>query len=382
MPIAFSLFIRLGVVPLLLLVSHHADLGQALDDVPPSGAVVPTAAMSLARYAHTATTLADGRVLVLGGLTSEVQAAHSAEMYDPVAGRFRSLPRMITVRHSHTATRLPDGKVLIAGGYTEGSAEGSATVANAELFDPATNTFTPTGPLQSARAGHVAVLLKNGKVLIAGGVGPEWRFLSSAELYDPATGRFAPVGDMTVARESHAAVRLQDGRVLIVGGHRGRRADITLYASAEVFDPADQRFRRVGDMQTRRHKHDAVLLADGRVLVTGGSDERDDRGAYRSTEVFDPASGTFSPGSPLVRPRYKHIGSSVLLPTGAVLLAGGAAEAEVFDPRSGKSAVVASATQLSGQFSAVAMTHAGQVLITGGYGSGQGPQSSAWVYRP
>jgi Galactose oxidase, central domain/Kelch motif len=377
-PIAFSLSIRLVVVPLLLLVSHHADRGHGLDDAPPSGAVVPTAAMRLARYAHTATTLADGRVLVLGGFTSEVQAAHSAEAYDPVAGRFRSLPRMITVRHSHTATRLPDGKVLIAGGY----AEGSATVAKAELFDPATNTFTPTAPLQSARAGHVAVLLKNGKVLIAGGVGPEWRFLSSAELYDPATGRFAPVGDMTVARESHAAVRLQDGRVLIVGGHRGRRADITLYASAEVFDPADHRFRRVGEMQTRRHKHDAVLLADGRVLVTGGSDERDDRGAYRSTEVFDPARGTFSPGSPLAFPRYKHNGSSVLLPTGTVLLAGGAAEAEVFDPRSGRTAAVAGATQLSGQFSAVAMTHAGQVLITGGYGNGQGPQSSAWVYRP
>ncbi len=378
MPIAFVSSVRFVFAPFLLLVSTHGERRNSLANVPIAGTVVPTAAMSLARYAHTATTLADGRVLVLGGFTSEAQAAHSAEVYDPAAGRFRALPRMITVRHSHTATVLPDGKVLIAGGY----ATGSTTVANAELFDPRTSTFVSTGPLRAARAGHVAVLLTNGKVLIAGGVGPEWRFLSSAELYDPTTGRFTPISDMTVARESHAAVRLQDGRVLIVGGHRGRRADIILYASAEVFDPADNRFRRVGDMQERRHKHDAVLLADGRVLVTGGSDERDDQGAYRSTEVFDPARGTFSAAPPLARPRYKHNGSAVLLPTGAVLIAGGANEAEVYDPRAGTTTVVPGATRLTGQFSAVAMTRSGQVLITGGYGSGQGPQASAWVYRP
>jgi hypothetical protein len=377
-PIALLSSVRLFLLPLLLLVSNPDEIRNSPEDTPTAGVVVPTAAMSLARYAHTATPLADGRVLVLGGFTSEAQAAHSAEAYDPVAGRFRALPRMVTVRHSHTATVLPDGKVLIAGGY----AAGSTTVANAELFDPARNTFTATGSLRAARAGHVAVLLKNGKVLIAGGVGPEWSFLSSAELYDPATGRFVAISDMTVARESHAAVRLQDGRVLIVGGHRGRRADIILYASAEVFDPSDNRFHRVGDMQTRRHKHDAVLLADGRVLVTGGSDERDNQGAYRSTEVFDPARGTFSAGSLLARPRYKHNGSSVLLPTGRVLIAGGAGEAEVLDPRTGATSVVPGATQLSGQFSAVAMTRSGQVLITGGYGSGQGPQSAAWVYRP
>lgn len=378
MPIACLSSFRLVLAPLLLLVPNHGEIRTSFADVPMAGAIVSTSAMSLARYAHTATTLADGRVLVLGGFTSEVQAAQSAEAYDPVAGRFRALPRMVTVRHSHTATVLPDGKVLIAGGY----AAGSTTVASAELFDPATNTFTATGSLQSARAGHVAVLLKNGKVLIAGGVGPEWSFLSSAELYDPATGRFTAVSDMTVARESHAAVRLQDGRVLIVGGHRDRRADIILYASAEVFDPEDNRFRRVGDMLTRRHKHDAVLLADGRVLVIGGSDERDTQGLYRSTEIFDPARGTFSEGSLLARPRYKHNGSSVLLPTGKVLIAGGAGEAEVLDPRTGTTSVVPGATQLSGQFSAVAMTRSGQVLITGGYGRAQGPQSLAWVYRP
>ena len=226
------------------------------------GSLVPATAMSAARAAHTATALRDGRVLVAGGV-AEKGSARGAEVYESAAGRFSPLPPMITARHSHTATLLPDGKVLIAGGY----GEGTTTLATAEIFDPATNSFAPTGSLQGARAGHTAVLLENGKVLIVGGLGPGWNFLSSAELFEPATGRFSPTGSMTVARESHVAVRLLDGRVLIVGGHRGRGADITLHASAETYDPASGVFSRVGDMRIRRHKHDAVLIPDGRSVL-------------------------------------------------------------------------------------------------------------------
>lgn len=351
---------------------------------PPKGTVylapnvTQTADMSIARMAHTATTLHDGRVLVLGGFTNDSEAAKSAESYDPMTGHFASLPRMVTVRQSHTATLLPSGKVLIVGGY----GTGTATLASAELFDPTTNTFVPTGSMHGARAGHVAVLLANGRVLIAGGVGPEWSFLSSAELFDPATGRFSPTSAMTVARESHAGVPLRDGRVLIVGGHRGRRADITLYASAEAYDPTTGVFTRVGDMHTRRHKHDGIPLRDGRVLITGGSDERDSRGLYDSSELFDPRTGTFSPGPKMKRPRYKHNGSSVLLPNGNVLLAGGDSQAEIFNPNSQTFSLVSGDAHLAGQFSAVAPLNAGRVLITGGYGLDRGPQGSAWIYRP
>jgi hypothetical protein len=343
-----------------------------------SGSVQPTADMHAARMAHTATTLQDGRVLIVGGFTSEASAAFGAEFYDPVEGRFTPSSRMITLRHSHSATMLANGKVLIVGGY----ASGNAVVNSAELFDPSTNTFSPTGSLVASRAGHIAVLLASGKVLIAGGVGPDWEFLSGAELFDPATGRFSPTGSMTVARESHAAVRLQDGRVLIAGGHRGRRREITLYASAEVYDPRTGRFTRVADMRVRRHKHDAVLLRDGRVLITGGADERDSQGVYNSTELFDPASGIFVTGPDLLKPRYKHNGSSVLLPRGDVLLAGGSSYAERFDPRSGTFAIVSGVAPLAGQFSAVAPLSAGRVLITGGYGSDRGPQAAAWIYQP
>ncbi len=226
------------------------------------------------------------------------------------------------------------------------------------------------------------MLLADGKVLIAGGVGPGWTFLSSAELYAPATGRFTPTGTMTVARESHAAVRLQDGRVLIVGGHQGRRTAITLYTSAEAYEPASGTFRQVGEMLVRRHKHDAVLLRDGRVLITGGADERDNEGVYRTTELFEPRTGAFTAGPELKRPRYKHHGTGLLLPNGLVLLAGGAPEAETYDPSSRAFTIVAGDARMAGQFSAVAPLKGGGALVTGGYGNGSGPRASAWVYRP
>lgn len=345
---------------------------------PPQARLESVGPMSVARAAHTATTLADGRVLIAGGFTNETNAAQGAEAFDAMTSRFSPLPRMRTLRHSHTATLLANGKVLIVGGYSGGA----ATTTAVELFDPSTNTFAPTGSLVSSRAGHVAVLLANGKVLIAGGVGPEWSFLSSAELYDPATGTFSPTGGMLVERESHVAVRLKDGRVLIAGGHRGRRADITLHASAETYDVATGTFRRVGDLRVRRHKHDAVLLDDGRVMVTGGTDERDSEGVYHSTELFDAKSGTFVSGPTMKRPRYKHNGTGTMLPSGVVLLAGGAPQAETYHPVDNSFAVVDGEPRMAGQFSATALLSGGRVLVTGGYGNGTGPRASAWVYRP
>ncbi|HQW67091.1 MAG TPA: kelch repeat-containing protein [Gemmatimonadales bacterium] len=365
----------------LLAMQHRLPIlaGLVLALLPPTSAteIVPLTAMRVARMAHTATTLADNRVLVAGGFTDPRHASAGAELFDARSARFVSLPSMVMLRHSHTATRLPDGKVLLVGGF----AAGNSVTPSAELFDPVAQRFTPTGSMAAARAGHVAVLLANGKVLIAGGVGPNWSFLKSAELYDPASGRFTPTGDMTVARESHVAVGLQDGTVLVAGGHRDRRASITIYASAERYDVVTGRFRPVGEMTTRRHKHDGVLLADGRVLITGGSDERDDKGIYDSSELFDPRLGTFSAGPRLRQPRYKHAGSSILLPSGEVLIAGGAPQAERLNPARGESVAVRGSGSLSGQFSAVAALGDGRVLITGGYGLDRGPQPTAWQYR-
>ncbi|HEY7643011.1 MAG TPA: kelch repeat-containing protein [Steroidobacteraceae bacterium] len=341
------------------------------------GSLVAAPAMSAGRIAHSATTLRDGRVLVAGGFL-EQGSPRGAEIFDPDAGRFLPLPPMLTTRHSHTATLLPNGQVLIAGGY----GAGTKTLATAEIFDPHSNSFVATGSLAAARAGHVAALLSNGKVLIAGGVGPDWHFLSSAELYDPGTGKFVPTGDMTVARESHVAVRLLDGRVLVVGGHRDRAEAIKLYASAETYDSNTGAFTRVGDMIVRRHKHDAVLLLDGRVLITGGSDERDDRGVYSSSELFDPNTGTFSAGPQMNLGRYKHAGTSLLLPNGAVLICGGAPRAEIYDPRVNAFVLVGGSARVAGQFAAVAAVKGGGALVTGGYGNPAVGRSAAWLYRP
>ena len=343
--------------------------------ITPSGLTLSSAPdMRAGRASHSATTLLDGRVLIAGGFITKGSPI-GAELFDPQRGQYQALPPMVHTRHSHTATRLPDGRVLLVGGYTSTN----EPTASAELFDPRTNSFSPTGTPTGARADHIAVLLSNGKVLLAGGLGPGWTFLSSAEVYDPATGRFTATGSMTTPRESHVAVALRDGRVLVVGGHRGRREQIQLYASAEAYDVASGVFTHVADMRVRRHKHDAVLLRDGRVLITGGSDERDFRGGvYTSTEFFDPTRNEFTLGPSMKLGRYKHRLSAVVQDDGRVVLAGGAPQAELFDPVRGTSSIIEGPPRMAGQFSAVAPLAGGGVLITGGYGNGTGPRASSW----
>ncbi len=343
-----------------------------------AGTIVSVGTMSSARASHTATLLPTGQILLAGGMTGEENAAAEAELYDPASGAFRPAGPMRTPRHSHAATRLPDGTVLITGGY---DATGGY-LRSAEIYDPGTNTFRSAQPMTSTRAGHVAVLLQDGRVLIAGGVGDGWVFLNSAEIYDPATASFVRTGSMRISRESHAAVALPDGHVLVVGGHQGRRSAIEIFTSAEQFDPATGQFEPAGDMNVRRHKHDAILLPDGRVLITGGTDERDSRGVYASAEIYDPVTARFRTGSAMLLPRYKHRGTPVLLPDGRVLLPGGSTRAEVYDPGTGRFAMVAGDARVAGQFSASAPLADGRVLITGGYGEGRGPQAEAWLYRP
>jgi hypothetical protein len=149
--------------------------------------------MTTTRFFHTATLLADGRVLVAGGYDSHYAPLASADLYDPKTGTFSPTGSMAGARGLHTATLLSDGRVLIAGGGPWGSMLLTASyLASAELYDPKTGTFSPTGSLATARAWHTATLLADGRVVIAGGAGSA--FLASAELYDPKTGTFSPTG--------------------------------------------------------------------------------------------------------------------------------------------------------------------------------------------
>ena len=345
-----------------------------------TGAIKPIGSMLTGRAAHAATLLETGQVLITGGFGQGDNAyTASAELYDPATGQFVVTDYMAAKRCCHTATRLPDGRVLIAGGF-----DGSY-LSTAELYDPATGQFSPTGSLTTPRMDHAAVLLDTGQVLLVGGVGTGWTFLASAELYDPATGVFTPTGSMTAARESHTLTKLRDGRVLITGGHQGRHAALVVYASAEIYDPLTGAFTPAGHMTLRRHKHDAVLLADGRVLITGGSDERDDLSAYASAELFDPSTGAFSSAGDMPAIRYKHSGTSLRLNDGRVLIAGGARQAVIYDPLRGTFTRVPGAlgaAALSRLFSTATLLPNGQVLITGGYGLGQPVSAQAWLYIP
>ncbi|HEV2837241.1 MAG TPA: kelch repeat-containing protein [Pyrinomonadaceae bacterium] len=330
--------------------------------------------MTERRAAHTATLLPDGRVLIAGGFTGG-NTFTSAELFDPAAEVFKAAGNMSVARAGHTATLLSNGKVLIAGGYN------GNYLASAELYDPATNRFTPAGAMSAARSGHMATLLQNGKVLLAGGVGVGWTFLASAEVYDPATNTFTPTSDMLAARESHTATLLPNGNVLIAGGHRGRRPSITIYSSAEIYDPQSGRFTAAGDMTVIRHKHEAVLLADGRVLILGGSDQRDGNGAYTSAEIYDPARKTFTATGNMNSPRYKLQGTAVLLSDGRVLVAGGANRAEVFDPSRNTFANAAGDFETLRLFATATRLGNGKVLILGGYHESSAATSNAWLYR-
>jgi hypothetical protein len=339
-----------------------------------SGSVNSVSGMSTQRAAHTATLLPDGEVLVAGGFTGDESLA-TAEVFDPATSRFASAGNMHASRASHTATLLRNGKVLIAGGYN------GSYLKSAELYDPASRTFIPTGVMVTARSGHVATLLDNGKVLLAGGVGTGWTFLADAELYDPATNIFTATGGMMTARESHTATLLKDGQVLITGGHKGRRPAITIYSSSEIYNPSSGTFSSTGDLRVRRHKHDATLLADGRVLIIGGSDERDGQGAYRNAEVFNPTTGTSTEVGAMNDARYKLQGTSVLLNSGKVLIAGGANRAEVFDPTNNTFSFAAGSMGTMRLFATATLLKNGQVLITGGYDDSQAVSANAWIYR-
>jgi hypothetical protein len=237
---------------------------------PATNTFTATSNMEIGRFFHAAVQLADGRVLVTGGTDSSGAVLSPAEVFDPKTNTFTATNDMSVGRYAHTITLLTTGKVLLTGGLTS---TGFAT-ATAEIFDPTSGGFTSTGAMPVAVYEHVATLLNDGSVLITGGqlLNPTINGFfgaASAELFDPTTARFSSTHDMNSAHASHIAAILDDGRVLVAGG---ADANNTTSSAAEVFDPATGTFSPTGSMITPRYFHAAVRLNDGRVLVTGGLD--------------------------------------------------------------------------------------------------------------
>jgi hypothetical protein len=331
--------------------------------------------MSVQRAAHQATVLGSGRVLITGGCTARgcSQLLSSVEIYDPAARRFTAAAPMSSARVSHGAVVLADGRVLVTGGWT-----GRSSTASAELYDPVTGLWTAAGSMTEPRMSHSAVPLADGRVLIAGGEVRTGATLSTAEIFDPTTLRFSPTGAMRTARSSHVAVALADGRVLLAGGHRARGEVI---ASAEVFDPRVGGFRGAGEMLVARHKHGAALLSDGRVLIVGGSDANDHRGRFTSTELFDPRTQVFSSGADMRWARYKIRDAVVTLPSGAVMVAGGGARAEIWSPANERFAPVPGSLDGAQAFSTATVLRTNEVLLLGGYDEQIQSSAAAWLIR-
>ncbi len=293
----------------------------------------PAGAMTTPRLNDAAMMLPDGRVLVTGGddpaLGSDPfrPVLKSSEIYDPVPSQFAAGPEMTVTRRNHVMTQLKDGRIFLSGGI-QLAGSGFGASPNTEIYDPSVNTFTASERmLENGRWLHTATLLADGRVLLAGGRNNNCKEtcpnfpLNSAEIYDPVSGLFTPTGPMNIARHSHTATLLPDGRVLIIGGETsdsatGARAEVQ---TTEIYDPVSGAFTLWVNLLQPRGSHAATVLNNGKILITGGVIR--DLVATVTTEILDPATGVVVAGPDLHEHHVRH--SAIRLRNGEVVVLGG-----------------------------------------------------------
>lgn len=237
------------------------------------------ATMATPRHSHRSALLADGRLLLTGGLPfagSDVAALAACERYDPAMGRFTATAAMSVPRANHTATTLADGRVLVIGGRDSTCLFNcsQAVWRTAEVYDPAADTFTPVGSMAQRRFNHTATLLPDGRVLVAGGTTPDLPATdvsSLVEVFDPATGQFQTLGNLLRPRSQHTATLLGDGTVLLAGGATYSEGTLAT-ATVEAFHPGTATSRLTTSNLTTRYRHAATRLHSGQVLLVGGSE--------------------------------------------------------------------------------------------------------------
>jgi hypothetical protein len=343
-----------------------------------------TGSMMEARVDFTATLLPDGRVLVTGGdlgYDAVPRALASAELYDSATGTWTATGSMLQGRYRHTATLLPDGKVLVAGGNVNGSQQigDRCCLASAELYDPATGTWTATGSLIAARVDHVAALLADGTVLVAGGASYPNTGLEDtpSEVYDPASGTWSATGGGLALNNDQRSTLLPSGQVFVTGGSG-------LGGPTQLYNPISRSWSVtdccVVEPEGNGPPNGSVtLLPDDTVLVAGGIGV--DHGAtslprFIALDVavlYDPRSGSSTATGSLNALREGHF-SATLLPNGMVLVVGGSgrdfavlASAELYDPSTGTWIETASASEARQGHRAILLLD-GTVLVMGGTG--------------
>ncbi|HSO35230.1 MAG TPA: kelch repeat-containing protein [Labilithrix sp.] len=299
-----------------------------------------------ARALATASLLPDGRALVTGGEADDYTMLASTEIFDPATNAFVEVAPLPAPRDHHTATVLKSGKVLVAGGG-QGSEislpTGEQTLDSALLYDPTSNTWQATGSMHAPRAGHRAVLLEDGRVLVAGGgskvgypcnsIHPNCNVadsIGSAEIYDPATGEWTATGALLHPRLAFALTATPSG-VIASGGAAANHGLV----SVEIFDAVAGTWREGPALAGERLYHSAVVLG-GKLVVAGGKIAN--VSPITSVDVLYEAARAWKKGASLDQPRTGA--SFVRLPSGRGLLVAGSnqvgetflAEAAVYDP--------------------------------------------------
>ena len=358
------------IIPALVVMSGLAASTSIACARGRSDVVRPATHLAEPRASHTTTPLDDGRLLVVGGFRkgpdghSQLYAA-TTEIIDPARRTVIAGPRLRHARAGHAALPLVDGRILVVGGWND-----EGMMRSAEIYDPRTGAFAAAGELHEPRGGVAAVRLADGRVLVCGG--GEARATRSAEVFDPADGRFHATGAMGAPRLGHSATLLADGRVLVAGGASGRDEVI---ASAELYDPADGTFTPAASLAVARYKHAATRLADGRVLLVGGADARDWKGRHDTTELYDPTTDRFASGPALTSPRFKLPGALVALGD-AVAVAGGGATVELVRPDHA-SRTIARLGRAS--FFGTATAVGERLVIVGGYDERLRVTTGVWI---
>jgi serpin B len=363
-------------------------------------------ALELGRASTHAVVLSDGRVLVVGndnictpgGAWDE---SVQAEVFDPSTGTWSATGSLNAPRTDFVAVALTDGRVLVTGGLTSvDNPLGEVAYSSTKLYDPETGTWSASGLLNIARTEPVAALLPDGTVLVAGGAyvdEDQTRALASAEIFDPDTGTWSRTGDLRAARRGARAVTLADGRVLVVGGSstgRNLYFEYTALSSAEIYDPATGAWTPAGSLAGAREGFSLVALPDGGALVAGGLAPSGDA---VDAERLDPRTLRWAAAGSMLDSTSGRV--AIVLGDGRVLVAGGVrgrepetdgnspldtpaiADAELYDPATGTWTSSAPLPEPRGGATAVTLAD-GSILVVGGHGGLVGEPSTPWCPDP